>query len=177
MRFSEDILKAFDLEAEEERDPVNIMQVQEAIIFIKECATRIVRKSEQYMHTLDAEIQMDCIDIVTTKLNDFTQVFKDIMIFIRQDEGTYRGTGSLRYCISSYDTLDFSQTDVEQEFLRALLLRNEITHDYFNRELHQQKLIRLMENCSYGSMDICEHLEEYLKKQGLMEQYINKNVR
>lgn len=31
---------------------------------------------------------------------------------------------------------DFSRTEEEKIFLRELLLRNEITHDYFDREMH-----------------------------------------
>lgn len=42
--------------------------------FMKICAERIVQKSERYIKTDNVEIKMDCIDIVTAKLNDFTQV-------------------------------------------------------------------------------------------------------
>lgn len=51
-------------------------------------------------------------------------------------EETHRGGTSLRYCMISYETFGFDETDNEKIFLRELLLRNEITHDYFNRELH-----------------------------------------
>lgn len=39
------------------------------------------------MECSDAETRMDCMDIVTAKLNDFTQVFKDLVIFMRKEEG------------------------------------------------------------------------------------------
>ena len=74
---------------------------------------------------------MDCIDIVTAKLNDFTQVFKDLIIFMRKEENTHKGGVSLRYCMSSFDTFSFEQTIAEKMFLKELLIRNEITHDYF----------------------------------------------
>lgn len=144
MKFNEDILKQFNLTPEEEKEPVNIMKIREMLQFMKSCAERIVRKSQKYMKTIDADEQLDCMDIVTVKLNDFVQVFKDLIIFIRKEEGTYKNASSLRYCMSSYDTFDFQQTEVEKIFLREMLLRNEITHDYFNRELHQQKLIWIM---------------------------------
>lgn len=150
MKFNEDILKQFDLTPEEEKEPVNIMQIREMLQFMKSCSDRIVQKSQKYMKTVDADEQLDCMDIVTVKLNDFVQVFKDLIIFIRKEEGTYKNGTSLRYCMSSYDTFDFQQTEVEKIFLREMLLGNEITHDYFNRELHQQKLIWIMENCSEG---------------------------
>ena len=71
MKFSEDILKEFNLEPNEERLPVNIMQISEMLEFLKPCADRIVQKSEKYMKTTDADVQWDCIDIVTVKLVRF----------------------------------------------------------------------------------------------------------
>ena len=127
------------------------------------------------METNDAETQMDCIDIVTAKLNDFTQVFKDLIIFMRKEEGTYKGGSSLRYCIASYDTFGFSQSEEEKIFLRELLLRNEITHDYFNRELHQQKLIWIMVNCSEGAKDAYYNINDYCVAHNLLEKYTDKN--
>lgn len=176
MKFNEDILKQFNLTPEEEKEPVNIMQIREMLQFMKSCAERIVRKSQKYMKTMDADEQLDCMDIVTVKLNDFVQVFKDLIIFIRKEEGTYKNASSLRYCMSSYDTFDFQQTEVEKIFLREMLLRNEITHDYFNRELHQQKLIWIMENCCEGSLDVYYNLEKYCSEHKLLDKYTDKNA-
>lgn len=176
MKFSEEILKEFNISPQIEKEPVNIMQICEMLQFIKVCAERINTKSTTYANTLDADVQLDCMDIVTVKLNDFVQVFKDLVIFIRKDEGTYKGGTSLRYCMSSYDTFGFRQTEAEKLFLRELLLRNEITHDYFNRELHQQKLIWIMENCSEGALDVYNNLEKYCKEHSLLERYADKNA-
>ena len=139
MKFSEDIIKGFNLEPLEEKEPVNIMQVEDMLQFMKNCAERIVQKSEQYIKTNDVEVQMDCIDLV---------------IYMRQKEGTYKNGNSLRFCMTSFDTFGFRQTEEEKTFLRELLLRNEITHDYFNRELHQQKLIWNMVNCLFWLINI-----------------------
>lgn len=174
MKFSEDILKTLNMEPEIEKDPVNVMKVSEMLAFLKECAERITSKSDKFVQTKDADVQLDCIDIVTTKLNDFVQVFKDLIIFMRKEEGTHKGGESLRYCMSNYDTFGFRQSDVEKEFLRELLLRNEITHDYFNREIHQKKLISLMENCSSGSLDVYYNLEKYCNEHNLLNKFINK---
>lgn len=76
----------------------------------------------------------------------------------------------------SYDTFEFQRTEAEKIFLRELLLRNEITHDYFNRELHQQKLIWIMENCCNGSLDVYYNLESYCKEHNLLEKYADKNA-
>jgi len=168
MKFSEDILKAFDLELEEAREPVNVMQIREMLEFMKICAERIDQKSRYYRNCDDADTQMDCIDIVTAKLNDFTQVFKDLVIFLRKEEGTYKGGKSLRYCMAGFDSFDFVQTESEKLFLRELLLRNEITHDYFNRELHQQKLIWMMLNCSDGGLDVYRNLYDYCVENHLL---------
>lgn len=176
MKFNEDILKQFNLTPEEEKEPVNIMQIREMLQFMKSCSERIVQKSQKYMKTIDADEQLDCIDIVTIKLNDFVQVFKDLIIFIRKEEGTYKKGTSLRYCMSSYDTFDFQQTEVEKTFLREMLLRNEITHDYFNRELHQQKLIWIIENCCDGSLDVYYNLEKYCNEHNLLDKYTDKNA-
>ena len=88
------------------------------------------------------------------------------LIFIRKKEDEkVNETGSLRYCIRSYDELEIKQTDEEKQFLNELLLRNEITHDYFNREIHQQKLISMMQNSMVGSADVYRHLYDYCKKR------------
>ena len=176
MKFSEDILKQFDLEREEEKEPVNVMRISEMLDFMKLCAERIHHKSKRYMECSDAETKMDCMDIVTAKLNDFTQVFKDLVIFIRKEEGTYKGSASLWYCIDGFDTFEFEETDAEKAFLRELLLRNEITHDYFNRELHQQKLIWLMMNYSGGALDVYRDLNDYCSKHNLLNRYADKNL-
>lgn len=176
MKFSEDILKQFDLEADEEREPVNVMKVSEMLNFMKLCAERIVDKSKKYASCNDAEIQMDCMDIVTAKLNDFVQVFRDVTIFMRKEEGTYNGGTSLRYCISCFDTFGFEKTTQEESFLNELLLRNEITHDYFNREIHQQKLIWVMENCSDGAVDVYDDLRKYCEEQSLLDKFADKNA-
>lgn len=175
MKFSEDVIKRFNLAPPEEKEPVNVMQVGDMLQFMKLCAERIVQKSEQYMRTDDVEIQLDCLDIVTAKLNDFAQVFKDLVIFMRQEEGTYKHGNSLRYCMTSFDTFGFQQTEEEKIFLRELLLRNEITHDYFNRELHQQKLIWIMVNCSQGAMDVYNEMNDYCMDKDLLGRYVNKN--
>ncbi len=173
MKFSEDILKEFNLESEIEKEPVNIMQIKEMLAFMKGCAERIEQKSTLYVSDVDANVQMDCMDIVTAKLNDFTQVFKDLIIFLRKDEGSYKGGMSLRYCMTSYDTFGFLQTESEKNFLKELLLRNEITHDYFNRELHQKKLIWIMENCGDGAMDVYANISTYCSERNLLDKYVS----
>lgn len=172
MKLTEDILKTFNLEEETERIPVNVMKMKDALLFLNKCAERIVLKSKLYAGTKDVDVQMDCLDIVTVKLNDFVQAFKDIVIFLRKYEKSYNGGTSLRFCINSYDTFNFQQTEPEKLFLKELLLRNEITHDYFNRELHQQKLIWIMLNCAEGACEIYHNLYEYCEQQDLLERYI-----
>lgn len=78
----------------------------------------------------------------------------------------------MRYCIVSYDTFGFPQTEFSKLFLKEMLLRNEITHDYFNREIHHQKLIWIMENCAEGSMDIYENINKYCMEHNLTDKYI-----
>ena len=55
MKFSEDIIKGFNLEPLEEKEPVNVMQVEDMLQFMKSCAERIVQKSEQYINTDDVD--------------------------------------------------------------------------------------------------------------------------
>lgn len=176
MKFNEEILKAFDLEPAKDKEPVNVMQISDMLIFLQSCAERIDNKSRLYRNTSDSEIQLDCLDIVTAKLNDFTQVFKDLIIFMRKQEGTYRGVPSLRYCINSYDTFGFLQTDKEKYFLQELLIRNEITHDYFNREIHLQKLIWIMENCSSGPVDVYQNMNSYCLAKNLLDMFADRNA-
>ncbi|MEY8354065.1 hypothetical protein AALB39_11990 [Lachnospiraceae bacterium 54-53] len=171
---NEDILKEFHLETEDIKEPVNIMKIEEMLRFFKLCAERIIQKSLLYEKTEDMDTKMDCIDIVTAKLNDFTQVFKDLVLFMRKEEGIVRNGGSLRYCITSFDTYDFRQTEAEKLFLRELLIRNEITHDYFNRDIHQQKLIWIMRHCSEGAIDVYNNIYDYCTERKLLNKYANK---
>lgn len=172
------IIDQFNLEPEDDREPVNVMRVSELLDFLKESATRIVSKSQQYFSTEDADIQADCLDIVAIRLNDFAQAFIDIVIFIRKSEGSYNSkSSSLRYCVTSYDTLVNNQKEEEKHFLGELLLRNEITHDYFNREIHLRKLIALMQNYSEGALDVYKQLAMICQDRGLLDKYVDKNAR
>lgn len=176
MKFNEEILSQFNLTAPKNNEPVNVMQIRELLNFMKNCAERIIRKSHLYITCSDAETQLDCIDIVTAQLNDFTQVFKDLIIFMRKEEGTYKAGSSLRYCITSFDTFDFEKTEEEELFLKELLLRNEITHDYFNRELHQQKLLWIMEHCASGALDVYQNLYRYCSAHQLLDKFTAQSV-
>ena len=62
---------------------------------------------------------------MTARLNDFTQVFKDLMIFIRREEGTYKGGTSLRYCMASFETFNFNED-----------ILNKAVHLYLELALH-----------------------------------------
>ncbi len=176
MKFNEDILKELNLEPVVEKEPVNVMQISEMLRFFKECALRMIRKSQLYEETEDVDIQIDCIDIVTAKLNDFTQVFKDLVLFMRKEEGIVKSAASLRYCITSFDSFEFRQTEVEKTLLQELLIRNEITHDYFNREIHQQKLIWIMQHCMEGALDVYDHINGYCTEKNLLNRYADKNL-
>ena len=175
MKLDENIISQFNLDPNENREPVNTMKVADLLRFIKESADRIVQKSDLYVKSSDVDVQTDCLDIVAMRLNDFVQSLIDIVIFIRKEEGSYNGKStSLRYCITGYDTLIEDQSLTEKQFLSELLLRNEITHDYFNREIHQQKLISLMHNCSSGALDVYEHLRQLCEDRKLSDKYVEK---
>lgn len=122
MKFSEELLKSMNLNPIVEKEPVNVMQVREMLLFLKKSAERICQKSELYCIIKDADVQLDCLDIVALKLNDFTQAFRDLVIFIRKKDGATKTGKSLRYSITSYDTVGFQQTDSEKDFLRELTI-------------------------------------------------------
>ena len=176
MKLDKSIMEQFKLDPVEEKEPINVVKISDALDFMKECSDRLIKKSNLYVSTDDADVQADCIDIVIARLNDFTQVFKDIVIFLREKEGTHKqGLDSLRYCVTSYDTYGFDKSDEEKNFLSELLLRNEITHDYFNREIHQMKLIKLMRNFIAGAQDVYLNLYGYCKDKGLLDEYLDRN--
>ena len=171
MKFSEELLEQLDLEPERPREPVNVMQVRDMLWFLRSSAERIIQKSRLYQDADDADVEMDCLDIVTAKLNDFSQVFRDLVMFMLRERGTQKTRPTLRYSIAAFDTFGFEQTEAEKLFLRELLLRNEITHDYFNREIHQQKLIWIMTTCSEGALDIWQDLDRYCTEHQLLDKY------
>lgn len=45
MKLDDSIIDQFNLEPEDDREPVNVMRVSELLDFLKESATRIVSKS------------------------------------------------------------------------------------------------------------------------------------
>ena len=83
MKLDDSILNEFNLEPNDDREPVNVMKVSELLEFMKESSDRLIQKSRQYFSTDDADIQLDCLDIVAMRLNDFVQVFIDLMLFIK----------------------------------------------------------------------------------------------
>lgn len=176
MKLSEEILEQFDIESPKEHEPVNVMQVRDMLDFLRASAERIIQKSHLYQDADDANVEMDCIDIVTAKLNDFAQAFRDLVLFILNEKGIRKTNPSLRYSIASFDTLGFEQTEAEKLFLQELLLRNEITHDYFNRRMHQQKLIWIMTNCCEGALDIWHDLNEYCTEHRMLDKYADNNA-
>jgi len=176
MKLSKDILDQFNVDPVEEREPVNVMKIRDMLDFLEYNAMRIVQKSDLYQSTDNPNLQIDCLDIVTAKLNDFAQVFRDLITFLLIERGQYKKNPSLRYSIASFDTFGFEQTEAEELFLQELLLRNEITHDYFNRELHQQKLIWIMVNCAEGALDIHRNLEMYCTEHGLLDKFAENNA-
>lgn len=173
MKISKEIIESLDLNSPASKEPVNVMECQEVLALIRNVSKRMFSKSELYMEEKDADVQLDCIDIITAKLNEFAQIFRDIILFMREQEGTHDGPVSLRYCISSYDSFGFPQSNSEEQFLRELLLRNEITHDYFNMDIHQQKLIGIMENCMDGAIDVSEHLYKYCEEHNLLKKMVS----
>ena len=176
MKLDNSILNQFNLNPKEEREPVSVLRISELLDFMKESASRIKTKSEQYFKTDDADIQVDCMDIVAIRLNDFVQAFIDLMIFIRKQDGSYNGHSvSLRYCMTSYDAFIVEQQENEKQFLKELLLRNEITHDYFNRDIHQQKLISLMQNYADGAVEVYEHLRYLCEQNKWMELFADNS--
>lgn len=178
MKLDENIINQFNLEPNHVSEPVNVMKVSEVLDFVKESADRIVTKSKIYFDSSDADVQADCLDIVSVRLNDFAQSFMDLVIFLRKEEGSYNGKSfSLRYCITSYYTFVNEPQDIEKQFLAELLLRNEITHDYFNREMHLQKLIALMQNCAEGSVEVYKQLAHICEYKNLSGKYVDRNTR
>lgn len=175
MKLDESIISQYNLDPNYKREPVSTMKVSDLLCFIKESADRIVQKSNLYIKSSDADIQADCLDIVAMRLNDFVQALIDIVIFLRKEEGSYNGkSSSLRYCITGYDAMFENQSLLEKQFLGELLLRNEITHDYYNREIHQQKLISLMHNSAIGALDVYDHLKQYCEERSLLDKYVEK---
>ncbi len=78
---------------------------------------------------------------------------------------------------TSYYSFVNEPQDIEKQFLAELLLRNEITHDYFNREMHLQKLIALMHNCAEGSVEVYKQLAHICEYKNLSGKYVDRNTR
>jgi len=175
VKIDPEIIKSMNMEVKPERIQVNTSLCKDVLDFIKQSSDRIIKKSDLYVTSEDADVQCDCIDIVAFRLNDFVQSFIDLVSFISKKEGVFnRGDSavSLRYCISLYEKIFDGLTDKENMFLEKILLRNEITHDYFNREYHQEELKSLMVSCASGSVDVVERLYSYCANKELLNEKI-----
>lgn len=82
-----------------------------------------------------------------------------------------------RIVLKSHLYLKSQDADEEADCIDIVTAKlNEITHDYFNRELHQRKLIWIMQNCSDGAVEVYEHIYRYCKDKQLLDRYAEKIV-
>lgn len=137
-------------------------------------STKFYNKSVLYQNSSDCSLKEDIIDIVSSQLNKFVQAFKDIITFISEKENNPLDKGSsLRRCVSECESiLDINETG--KDFLKELVLRNELTHDYFNFDINEQKLISIMYNCPDGALQICDAIKEYCIKKDILQESIIK---
>ena len=108
MKIDPEIIKSMNMEVQPERIQVDTSLCKDVLDFLKQSSDRIIKKSDLYVTSEDADVQCDCIDIVAFRLNDFVQSFMDLVSFIAKKEGVFnRGdnTVSLRYCISLYEKI------------------------------------------------------------------------
>lgn len=175
MKISKTILDSYNVIPIQSRVPKNNMKIEEIISMLESDCQRFKEKSDLYLKTDDPNIKMDCIDIAITKINDIIQIFKDISFFIEKRENrTIEKTKSLRASIRFYQSLDLEHSENEMKFLDNLLLRNEITHDYFNRDIHYEELIEIIINYSQGAIDLSNAIRNYCFKKGYFNDYLNE---
>ena len=77
MKLDLSILEQLDIDPHESREPVYAMRVSDMLVMLKEDADRIIARSDRFFSTEDADVQADCIDIVSARLNDYVQVFME----------------------------------------------------------------------------------------------------
>lgn len=176
IKIDESVLEQIDAEPQKPKLPVNGMKLSEILDFLYAASDRIIEKSDLYQKTKDESTQIDCIDIVSTKLNDFSQAFMDIIKFIqiKENKRLDKKDGLIK-CVNIYKQIDTNQSIIAEEFLNRLAIRNDLTHDYFNYIIHKDNLIALMINYSDGAKEICDFLYIYCQGRGLLQDYVDKD--
>ena len=73
-------------------------------------------KGELYCISKDADVQLDCLDIVALKLNDFTQAFRDLVIFIRKKMAQQKRENLSDIALQAMILWDFSRQILKKIF-------------------------------------------------------------
>lgn len=177
--FDENIIKKYNLSPESDGNKINKKSIKEILEELSEKSKRFDIKSQKYMKTDDVNEKLDIIDINTTVLNKITQRFIDVISYILRKENKIsdkKGNISLRRCISEFTNL--VEVDIEtRTFLKNLTLRNELTHDYFNEETNESKLVEIMINYADSPMKLSEYLYEYCKDNNLLEDEMTMDIK
>lgn len=175
IEINNDILKQFNFKPAKQNIITNGMKLEDMFDYMEKASNKIINKSELYQKTSNFETEEDCLDIASEKLNQFTQVFMDIIKYIRIKENCpLDKEDGLIKCCRIYKKLNKTRSDIENGFLEGLSLRNDLTHDYFNYISHRENLIKLLINYSHGSIEICNFLKNYCIKKNMMNDIITK---
>ncbi len=172
----DDILEKFNLQDKQAKTYITKMSIAEILKRMDNVALRISDKSNIYMSTNDTDTKKDCIDIIKTQLNDFSQMLRDLIIRISKENGVVLDKDTkLRRAISEFIDMDISSDKETINFLNNLHLRNEIIHDYFNYDTVEEEIIRIMYNYATQPIRVVEDIREYCEDKGFLDLVVYKD--
>lgn len=123
-----------------------------------------VKLREGYEKYCGSDTQRDRDDMAETlnsRLNHFTQAFKDLMAFIRINNDDFAYDGSLRYFIDYFDGPDISHGGDIMGVVELMKSKNDLIHDYFNIQKNNENLLKGMQTYGSGFEELAECLKEY----------------
>ena len=176
MQISDDIIKQFGINERKAQEHISKKSIADILDKMCKVSVRIQEKSQLYRNTEDNDVREDCLDIIISTLNRFSQMFRDVMIRISaEDKGNLGKDSTLRRCISEYKKQNISNSESANCFLDQLNLRNDFIHDYFNDENQILELETIIYNYSAEAELIANDIREYCQEKGYLDLVVDKS--
>ena len=144
--------------------------VGQCLANLKYYAMRITTVFREYSE-LDqkSEYAITLMESMRGNINDYTQVFKDLLVVICNDYVITELNGTIRAFVSK-----FNPKEPELSFVNFLVERNSLVHEYYNREFLDERVRIVLSNYLDGALGVVQILGDYVKEKGISDLVIKK---
>ena len=116
-----------------------------------------------------SEYAITLMESMRGNINDYTQVFKDLLVVICNDYVITELNGTIRAFVSK-----FNPKEPELSFVNFLVERNSLVHEYYNREFLDERVRIVLSNYLDGALGVVQILGDYVKEKGISDLVIKK---